>query len=106
MRTSIGRGTRVKHHTYLGDTIIGKNVNIGAGTITANYDGKDKNRTIIEDGAFIGVGAILIAPLRIGRLALVGAGSVVPKNHNVPKGATVAGVPARILKNKKRKGQG
>lgn len=104
VRTSIGRGTRVKHHTYLGDTIIGKNVNVGAGTITANYDGKNKNRTIIEDGASIGVGAILIAPLVIGRLALVGAGSVVPKNHNVPKGATVAGVPARVLKVNKRRG--
>jgi len=102
VRTRIGCGTRVKHHTYLGDTIIGKNVNVGAGTITANYDGKNKNRTIIEDGAFIGVGAILIAPLRIGRLALVGAGSVVPKNHNVPKGATVAGVPARLLKINKK----
>jgi len=73
-------------------------VNIGAGTITANYDGKVKSKTVIEDKAFIGVGAILIAPVRVGKLAVVGAGCVVPKNHDVPKGATVVGVPARLFK--------
>jgi len=98
VRTSIGDGSRVKHHTYLGDTSVGKNVNIGAGTITANYDGKSKNRTIIEDGSFIGVGSILIAPVTIGKGAVVGAGSVVPKRHNVPAGATVIGIPAKIFK--------
>jgi bifunctional UDP-N-acetylglucosamine pyrophosphorylase/glucosamine-1-phosphate N-acetyltransferase len=102
-RTKVGDDTKIKHHTYLGDAIVGKKVNIGAGTITANYDGKSKNRTVIEDGAFLGVGAILIAPVKIGSLATVGAGSVVPKNHNVPKGATVVGVPARIYKKKKTK---
>lgn len=100
VRTRIGSNTKVKHHTYLGDAIVGKGVNIGAGTITANYDGKNKNKTVIEDGAFIGVGAILIAPVKIGKGALVGAGCVVPKNHNVPKGATVVGIPARVLKRK------
>ena len=102
-RTKVGDDTKIKHHTYLGDAIVGKKVNIGAGTITANYDGKSKNRTVIEDGAFLGVGAILIAPVKIGSLATVGAGSVVPKNHDVPKGATVVGVPARIYKKKKTK---
>jgi bifunctional UDP-N-acetylglucosamine pyrophosphorylase/glucosamine-1-phosphate N-acetyltransferase len=101
VRTTIGAGSRVKHHTYLGDSAVGSCVNVGAGTITANYDGKNKNRTVIEDKAFIGVGAILIAPVKIGRSATVGAGCVVPKNRNVPAGATVVGVPARILKNKK-----
>ncbi len=101
-RTRIGNGTKIKHHTYLGDAIVGKKVNIGAGAITANYDGKLKSKTIIKDGAFIGVGATLIAPVTIGTLATVGAGSVVPKNHNVPKGATVIGVPARIYKKKKK----
>lgn len=101
-RSKIGSGTKVKHHTYLGDAIVGKNVNIGAGTITANYDGKSKSRTTIEDGAFIGVGAILIAPVKIGSKAVVGAGCVVPKNHDVPKLAVVVGVPAKILKKKKR----
>ncbi|MDD5135878.1 MAG: sugar phosphate nucleotidyltransferase, partial [Candidatus Omnitrophica bacterium] len=100
-RTRVGSGTKIKHHTYLGDAIVGRNVNIGAGTITANYDGKSKNRTVIEDGAFVGVGAILIAPLKVGSRAVVGAGSVVPKNHDVPKGTTVVGVPARIYKSRK-----
>jgi bifunctional UDP-N-acetylglucosamine pyrophosphorylase/glucosamine-1-phosphate N-acetyltransferase len=101
-RTKIGSGTKVKHHTYLGDAVVGKDVNIGAGTITANYDGKNKNKTVIEDGAFIGVGAILIAPIRIGARAIVGAGSVVPKNHDVSDGTTVVGVPARTYRKKKK----
>lgn len=95
-RSIIGENTRVKHHTYLGDAIVGKNVNIGAGTITANYDGVNKYQTIIEDGAFIGVGVILIAPIKIGKKAIVGAGSVVTKNKNVKDGETVIGVPAHL----------
>ncbi len=98
VRTAVGKGTKVKHHTYLGDAIVGKDVNIGAGTITANYDGKSKNKTVIDDGAFIGVGAILISPVKIGSRATVGAGCVVPKKHNVPPGATVVGVPAKVLR--------
>ncbi|MCX5685946.1 MAG: DapH/DapD/GlmU-related protein, partial [Candidatus Omnitrophica bacterium] len=98
VRARIEDNTKVKHHTYLGDTTVGKNVNVGAGTITANFDGAGKNKTVIEDGAFIGVGAILIAPVVIGKRATVGAGAVVPKGHNVPAGATVVGVPAKILK--------
>jgi bifunctional UDP-N-acetylglucosamine pyrophosphorylase / glucosamine-1-phosphate N-acetyltransferase len=100
VRSAIGDGTKIKHHTYLGDTTVGKNANIGAGTITANYDGKNKNKTVIEDEAFIGVGARLVAPVRIGSGAVVGAGCVVLKNHNVPKGATVVGVPARVIGKK------
>lgn len=94
-RTEIGENTLVKHHTYLGDTKVGNNVNIGAGTITANYDGKNKHKTIIEDDVFIGVGVVLIAPVKIGKGAKVGAGSVVTKNKDVPAGSTVVGVPAR-----------
>jgi len=97
-RTTVGQGTKIKHHTYLGDAAVGVNVNIGAGTITANYDGTHKNRTVIGDRAFIGVGAILIAPVTVGRGATVGAGAVVTKNHDVPADATVAGVPARVMK--------
>lgn len=102
VRTDVQDFTKVKHHTYLGDTKVGKFVNIGAGTITVNYDGKNKNRTVIGDRAFIGVGAILIAPIKIGRKALVGAGSVVLKGRNIKDGATVVGVPARILQRRKQ----
>ena len=101
-RTTVGRGSKVKHHTYLGDTVVGEKVNIGAGTITANYDGKNKNRTVIEDGAFIGVGAVLIAPVKIGANAIVGAGTVVTKNRDVKAGETGVGIPARPLGNKKK----
>lgn len=107
VRTDIGEDTKVKHHTYLGDAKVGSHVNIGAGTITANYDGKNKNRTVIGDGSFVGVGAILIAPVKIGRRALIGAGSVVLKGQNVKDGTTVVGVPARILEKRlgeRRKG--
>ena len=107
VRTKISGATKIKHHTYLGDTDVGRNVNIGAGTITANYDGKNKNRTFIGDGSFIGVGAILIAPVKIGKKALVGAGAVILKGTVVKNGATVVGVPAKILRKKisdRRKG--
>jgi bifunctional UDP-N-acetylglucosamine pyrophosphorylase/glucosamine-1-phosphate N-acetyltransferase len=103
VRSKVGTGSKIKHHSYIGDAVIGKKVNIGAGTITANYDGKKKNSTLINDGAFIGVGAILIAPVKIGKDAVIGAGSVVTKNKNVPTGVTVAGVPARVLKRRGRK---
>ncbi|MFA5369467.1 MAG: NTP transferase domain-containing protein [Candidatus Omnitrophota bacterium] len=96
-RSIIGENSRVKHHSYIGDTLIGKYVNIGAGTITANYDGKAKNNTIIEDSAFIGSGTILVAPVKIGRRAVTGAGSVVTKGRDVASGTIVTGVPARRL---------
>ncbi len=96
-RSEIGENTKVKHHAYLGDTIVGSNVNIGAGAITANYDGKEKYRTVIKDNAFIGVGVTLIAPVTVGKGASVGAGSVVPKNKDVPDGVTVVGIPAKPL---------
>ena len=102
VRSYVGENTKIRHQCYIGDTIIGKNVNIGAGTIVANYDGKEKHKTIIEDNAFIGTGTILVAPVKIGKGAVTGAGSVVTKNKNVPAGKTVIGIPARLLnKNKK-----
>jgi len=99
-RSDIGSGTKIKHHSYVGDAVIGKNVNIGAGTITANYDGKKKNKTIIKDDAFIGSGTIFIAPLTVGKGAITGAGSVLTKKTVVPHNSIVVGVPARILKKK------
>lgn len=93
----LGSRSKAKHLAYLGDVVIGRRANIGAGTIVANYDGKAKHRTVIGDGAFIGSGTVLVAPVRIGRRAMTGAGAVVTKRHDVPDGAVVAGVPARPL---------
>lgn len=78
-KTTLGEGSKAGHLTYLGDALIGKNVNVGAGTITCNYDGVNKSQTIIGDNAFIGSNSSLVAPVSIGDLATVGAGSVVAK---------------------------
>jgi len=91
----LGRGAKAKHLTYLGDVAVGAFANIGCGTITANYDGRKKHRTEIGERAFIGSGTILVAPVRVGRKAVTGAGAVVPHDHDVPEGTTVLGVPAR-----------
>jgi len=101
VRTKVGPNCKVKHHSYFGDSVLGRDINIGAGTITANYDGKNKHKTFIDNKAFIGVGTVIIAPVKIGKNAKTGAGSVVTKNHNVPDGATVVGIPAKVFKNKK-----
>ena len=95
----IGSGSRVSHFSYIGDATIGENVNIGAGTVTCNYDGKAKHPTVIEDGASIGSSTMLIAPVTIGKLAKTGAGSVV--RTDVAPGDTVAGVPAKSIKSKR-----
>ncbi len=92
----LGPGTKMGHFSYLGDAQVGENVNIGAGTITCNYDGVRKQRTIIEDGAFIGSDTMLVAPVRIGRGAKTGAGSVV--THDIPPESVAYGVPARVKK--------
>lgn len=90
----IGAGTKIGHFSYLGNAQVGANVNIGAGTVTCNYDGEKKHQTVIEEGAFIGSDTMLVAPVKIGKGARTGAGSVVTKD--VPPKAKVAGVPARI----------
>jgi len=79
-KSKIGKNSKINHLSYVGDAAIGKNVNIGAGTITCNYDGKKKNKTKISDGAFIGSNTSLIAPIKIGKRAIVGAGSALTKN--------------------------
>ncbi|MDX2369285.1 MAG: bifunctional UDP-N-acetylglucosamine diphosphorylase/glucosamine-1-phosphate N-acetyltransferase GlmU [Colwellia sp.] len=79
-KTTLGEGSKAGHLTYLGDAVIGKNVNVGAGTITCNYDGVNKSQTIIKDNAFIGSNSSLVAPVSIGDSATIGAGSVIAKN--------------------------
>jgi bifunctional UDP-N-acetylglucosamine pyrophosphorylase / glucosamine-1-phosphate N-acetyltransferase len=98
VRTKVGRGSAVPHVSYLGDTDLGEDANIGAGTITANFDGVNKNRTVIGDGAFVGVDTMLVAPVKLGKGSRTGAGSVVTKD--VPEGATAVGVPARVIRKK------
>jgi bifunctional UDP-N-acetylglucosamine pyrophosphorylase/glucosamine-1-phosphate N-acetyltransferase len=94
----IGSGSHVSHFSYVGDATLGENVNIGAGTITCNYDGTDKHPTVIEDGALIGSSTMLVAPVTVGKAARTGAGSVV--RNDVVAGDTVAGVPAKSIKSK------
>ena len=96
--STIGTGSEVSHFSYVGDATIGENVNIGAGTITCNYDGAEKHPTVIEDEALIGSSTMLIAPVTIGKAARTGAGSVV--RTDVLAGDTVAGVPAKSIKSK------
>jgi bifunctional UDP-N-acetylglucosamine pyrophosphorylase/glucosamine-1-phosphate N-acetyltransferase len=96
--TRMRRGAKASHLSYIGDAEVGERANIGAGTITCNYDGKKKNRTKIGAGAFIGSNSSLVAPLEIGAGALTGAGSVVLKD--VPAGERVAGNPAKPLPKK------
>jgi bifunctional UDP-N-acetylglucosamine pyrophosphorylase/glucosamine-1-phosphate N-acetyltransferase len=84
-KTSLGKGSKASHLTYLGDSTIGEGVNIGAGTITCNYDGVAKHPTVIEDGVFIGSDTQLIAPVTVGKDAYVGAGSSI--TDDVPAGS-------------------
>jgi bifunctional UDP-N-acetylglucosamine pyrophosphorylase/glucosamine-1-phosphate N-acetyltransferase len=95
-KSRLGRGSKSMHLTYLGDATIGERTNIGAGTITCNYDGKDKHQTIIEDDVKIGSDTMLVAPVRVGSGSVTAAGSVV--TEDVPPNSLVAGVPAVIKK--------
>ena len=99
--SDIGENTKIGHFGYIGDSKIGMNVNIGAGTITCNYDGKEKHTTTIQDGSFIGSDTMLIAPVNIGQNVITGAGSVV--NRDVPNNSKVIGAPAKIINNRGKK---
>jgi len=98
-KSRIGRGTKSMNLSYLGDATIGSDTNIGAGTVTCNYDGVRKNETIIEDNVKIGSDTMLVAPVRVGSRSVTGAGSVVTKD--VPPDSLVMGVPAVIKKSTK-----
>ena len=101
-KSKLGKNSKVNHLSYVGDATIGKNVNIGAGTITCNYDGKRKNKTKILDGAFIGSNTSLIAPIKIGKKAVVGAGSALSKNVK-DKSLSLTRATQVVIKNYKRK---
>ena len=103
-RSSVGRNSKAAHFSYLGDVQVGEDVNIGAGTVTVNYDGESKLPTRIGDGAFIGCDTMLVAPVEIGAGAQTGAGAVVTKD--VPPDELAVGVPARVKPKNKRKSDG
>ena len=95
----LSAGTLMGHFGYVGDATIGAKVNVGAGTVTCNFDGRDKHRTVIEDGAFIGCDTMLIAPVTVGSQAVTGAGAVITKD--VPPARLAVGVPAKIKEKTK-----
>jgi len=92
----IGAGAKANHLSYLGDASVGANANVGAGTITCNYDGSDKHRTTIGAEAFIGSNSALVAPIEIGEGAYIGSGSVI--TQNVPAGALALGRGRQVIK--------
>jgi bifunctional UDP-N-acetylglucosamine pyrophosphorylase / glucosamine-1-phosphate N-acetyltransferase len=87
----------VRHLAYLGDAEVGERVTVGATAVTANFDGQRKNPTRIGSGSLVGAGAVLVAPVTVGRDAVVGANCVVTRRHDVADGQTVVGVPARPI---------
>ena len=99
-KSRLKRGVKAMHLTYLGDATIGERTNIGAGTVTCNYDGKNKHETIIEEDVKVGSDTMLVAPVRVGARSMTGAGSVVTKD--VPPDSLVAGVPAEVKKKLNR----
>jgi len=101
-KSTIGKDSKVNHLSYIGDSILGSKVNIGAGTITCNYDGMKKNKTKIKDKVFIGSNSSLVAPVIIKENSIVGAGSVITKNVN-KKSLALSRSPQVEIKNYKRK---
>tara|TARA_B100001121_G_scaffold51789_1_gene45199 strand:- start:502 stop:1125 length:624 start_codon:yes stop_codon:yes gene_type:complete len=101
-KSTVGKKSKVNHLTYIGDTQIGKSVNVGAGTITCNYDGVKKNKTKIKDNVFIGSNSSLVAPLTLDENSIIGAGSVITKNVN-RKSLALSRSQQLEIKNYKRK---
>ena len=96
-KSTLGEGAKANHLTYIGDATIGPRVNIGAGTVFANYDGKAKHPTTVGEGAFIGSGSILVAPNHVAPGATTGAGAVVTRSAEIGEGEVWVGMPARRL---------
>ncbi len=96
--STVGSGTHIGHFSYIGDAVLGRRVNIGAGTVTCNYDGANKHRTVIGDDVFIGSGTMLVAPISVGDRAHTGAGAVAISD--VDPDTTVVGAPARLIESK------
>jgi len=107
-RTRIGKRVNAKHLAYLGDAVIGEGTNVGAGTITANFDGKRKHRTEIGKKVLIGSDTVFVAPVKVGNQVKTGAGAVITAGSKIAPGKTVAGIPAKILQStsSKRRGKG
>ena len=101
-KSKVGKNSKIPHLSYIGDSSIGANVNIGAGTITCNYDGKKKNKTKILDGVFIGSNSALVAPVTIGKDSIVGAGSVITKDVKDKSLALTRSNQIEIKKYKKK----
>ena len=97
-KSSIGEGTKINHLSYVGDSALGKNINIGAGTITANFDGKNKHRTIIDDYSKTGANSVLVAPIKIGSHVTIGAGSTISKD--IPDKSLVVERSKAIIRTK------
>ena len=91
-------GSVMGHFGYVGDASIGTNVNLGAGMVTCNYDGKDKHRSVVEEDAFIGCDTMLVAPVTVGAGAVTGAGAVITRD--VPPARLAVGVPAKIIERR------
>ena len=99
-RSKIGKSSKAKHLTYLGDATLGNKVNVGAGTITCNYDGEKKYKTVAEDGVFIGSNSSLVAPVKLGKGSYTGAGSVITKNVGKRRIGSWKGKTGKLKKEK------
>ncbi len=103
-RSELGENSLMKHFGFLGDARLGRSVNVGAGVVTANYDGKNKNITRVGEASFLGSDSILVAPLSLGKSVTTGAGCVITKKKKIPDGAVVVGVPGKIRMKGKNNG--
>ena len=101
-KSTVGKNSKVNHLSYIGDSLIGKSVNIGAGTITCNYDGVKKSKTVIKDKVFVGSNSSLVAPITLNQGSIVGAGSVITKNVKA-KSLSLTRSPQTEKKNYSRK---